>query len=57
VDFRRAIAQHAAGDEVELRFWRQGTEQSVRLTLASAPELTTPPAPATQPAGAIPPPR
>lgn len=47
LDFRRAIARYAAGDEVALHLWREGTTRSVRLRLASAAELV---APATQPA-------
>ncbi len=39
VDWRRVLARYAAGDEVEIRLWREGAEWSVRLRLASALEL------------------
>jgi len=38
VDCRRVLARYAAGDEVEVRLWREGAEWSVRIRLASALE-------------------
>ncbi len=42
--FRRAMARHAAGDEIELTISRAGESQTVRLTLVAPEELTGVPA-------------
>lgn len=54
VDFRRAIAMKAAGDEVELRYRRGEATHTVNVRLASADEFRTRPTsqPASQPTSA-----